>query len=212
MTRVATRLLTPLCALAALFALALPTFGHGTASAQMPANRDVQVAEAVMAGPAGLRDGATVHGWTADGRSVTLRRGTNDLVCISDNPTQNGWSVACYPTSIEPYMVRGRELSAQGVTDSQERLRIRWAEADAGTLAMPEDPATVYILVGDGFDAAKGEVLNSFLRWAIYVPWATPETTGLSPQPLSEGAPWLMFPGTAGAHIMVTPPRSGSRD
>jgi len=189
-------------AVLALLATLLPT----GASAQMPDNRDVQVAEAVLAGPAAFRDEATVHGWTSTGASVTLRQGTNDLVCISDNPTQNGWSTACYPTSIEPYMVRGRELSARGITDSAERLRIRWEEADAGTLPMPEDPATVYILAGDGFDARAGAVVNPFLRWAIYIPWATSESTGLSPIPLTEGAPWIMFPGTAGAHIMVTPP------
>jgi len=193
--------------LVAAISCAFSPIGYGHVSAQTPDDAELQIAEAVMAAPAGMRDNATVHGWTATGRSVTLRDGTNDLVCISDNPVQNGWSVACYPTSIEPYMKRGRELSAQGVTDSQERLRIRWAEADAGTLAMPNGPATVFILVGDGFDSTKGEVTNAFLRWAIYTPWATPEATGLSPQPLSEGAPWLMFPGTAGAHIMVTPAR-----
>ena len=188
-------------------AMALVVVAPSAVEGQRPADADRQIAEAVQAGPAASRDGATVHGWTPSGASVMLRRGTNDLVCISDNPTLEGWSTACYPTSIEPYMVRGRELSASGVTDSQERLRIRWAEADAGTLPMPEDPATVFILAGDGFDAGTGQVINPFLRWAIYTPWATPETTGLSPQPGGPGAPWLMFPGTPGAHIMVTPPR-----
>jgi len=201
------RRLTGAIVVAAL-AATLPTVTH----AQQVANADYQIAEAVQAAPPASRAGATVHGWTPDGTSVTLRRGTNDLVCLSDNPAADGWSVACYPTSIEPYMHRGRELSAAGTTDSQERLRIRWAEADAGTLAMPEDPATVYILAGEGFNADTGEVINPFLRWAIYTPWATPESTGLPPQPLAPGAPWIMFPGTPGAHIMVTPPRPGGND
>lgn len=188
-------------------AIALTVATTSGVAAQRPADADRQIAEAVQAGPVASRDGATVHGWMPSGASVTLRHGTNDLVCISDNPTLEGWSTACYPMSIEPYMERGRELSAAGTTDSQERLRIRWAEADAGTLPMPEDPATVFILAGDGFDADTGQVVNPFLRWAIYIPWSTPETTGLSPQPGGAGAPWLMFPGTPGAHIMVTPAR-----
>jgi hypothetical protein len=40
----------------------------------------------------------------------------------------------------------------------------------------------------------------------IYLPFATAESTGLSLK-ASPGAPWLMYPGTAGAHIMINPPR-----
>ena len=192
-------------------ALLAATLGLGAPDldAQTPANADDQIAEAVMAAPPGSRPGARVLGWMPDGTSVVLREGTNDLICLSDNPTREGWEVACYPTSIEPYMARGRELAAQGVTDGQARLQTRWAEADAGTLMMPDDPATVYILHGEGFDTATGEVLYPFLRWAIYTPWATPESTGLPPQPTAPGAPWIMFPGTPGAHIMITPPQPG---
>ena len=32
------------------------------------------------------------------------------------------------------------------------------------------------------------------------------ESEDLPAQPTAPGAPWLMFPGTAGAHIMITPP------
>ena len=41
----------------------------------------------------------------------------------------------------------------------------------------------------------------------IYVPFATAETTGLPVKPIPGGAPWLMNPGTGGAHIMINPPR-----
>jgi hypothetical protein len=39
----------------------------------------------------------------------------------------------------------------------------------------------------------------------VYVPYATPESTGLSTTPGT--APWLMYPGTPGAHIMISPPK-----
>ena len=103
-------------------------------------------------------------------------------------------------------MERGRALRVEGVTEGGERNRIRWEEAEAGTLAMPEKPASLYILAGsaDVWDPATGEVDGASLRWVVYTPWATGESTGLSEMPVA-GGPWLMFPGTPGAHIMVTP-------
>jgi len=179
--------------------------------AQAPSAAD-QIAEAVQAAPMAARAGAKVYGFSSDGSLTTLREGSNALICLADDPTREGWSVACYHDSVEPYMARGRELRAEGVTDAGELAQRRWDEADAGTLAMPETPATLYVMTGDGFDAATGTVENSYLRWVIYTPWATPESTGLSPQPTAPGAPWLMFPGTAGAHIMImpSPPGGGS--
>jgi hypothetical protein len=47
---------------------------------------------------------------------------------------------------------------------------------------------------------------DAYLRWVTYVPFATPESTGLSTKP-SDNAPWLMYSGTAGAHIMINPPK-----
>jgi len=71
---------------------------------------------------------------------------------------------------------------------------------------MPRQPRTLYVLHGSGFDPESGQVTDPYLRWVIYTPFATAESTGLSTEP-TEGAPWLMFPGTAGAHIMISPPR-----
>lgn len=195
-------------ALVALGLVALVGCLAAPALAQTP-TATAQIAGALQAAPAGERDGATVLGFRADGTTTVLRQGSNNLVCLADDGSSEGWSVACYHESLEPFMARGRELRVQGVTDAGELAQRRWAEADAGTLPMPEAPATLYVLTGDGFDATSGTVANPFLRWVIYTPWATPESTGLSPQPAAGGAPWLMFPGTAGAHIMITPPQPG---
>ena len=178
----------------------------GPLSGQSVPPAGAQIAEAVQAAPLPERAEATVLGFTADGSLTTLREGSNELICLADDPGREGWNVACYHKSLDPYMARGRELRAEGVTDSGELARRRWAEADAGTLAMPDKPATLYVMTGDGFDAAAGSVESGFTRWVIYTPWATPEETGLPERPTGPGAPWLMFPGTAGAHIMITPP------
>ncbi|MBT8397531.1 MAG: hypothetical protein HKO65_09755 [Gemmatimonadetes bacterium] len=186
----------------------LPAFGAPRqANAQVPSS-ETQVASAVLAGPAAQQAGAKVLGFDPAGQLVTLREGDNQLVCLADDPADDSFSVACYHESLEPYMARGRELAAQGTTDGNQRLQTRWKEAEDGTLAMPEAPATLYVLTGSAYDSEAGEVVDSYLRYVVYVPWATIESTGLSEAPMGPGSPWLMYPGTAGAHIMISPPRT----
>jgi hypothetical protein len=180
-----------------------------TADAQAPSTH-VQLTSAVLAAPEAQRSGATVLGFDDEGQMVTLRRGSNELVCLADNPGADGFSVACYHDSLEPYMARGRELRAEGISSGQERNQIRWKEAEQGSLAMPDTPATLYVLTGTGFDAATGDVAEAYLRYVLYTPWATVESTGLADSPGGPGSPWLMFPGTAGAHIMISPPPTSS--
>ena len=121
-------------------------------AAQVPSSA-VQIAGALQAAPIIDRAGAKVLGFQADGSLTTLREGSNELVCLADDPNREGWGTACYHESLDPYMARGRELRGEGVTDAGELAQRRWDEADAGTLSMPEDPATLYVLTGDGFDA-----------------------------------------------------------
>lgn len=175
------------------------------AGAQSVPSAESQIAAAVMAAPEERRAEAAVLGFDESGTLVTLREGSNDLVCLADTPGNEEFEVACYHEDLEPYMTRGRELSAQGVT-GQERYDIRWQEIEAGTLAMAREPRTLYVLSGDGFDAAANAVTNPYQRWVLYWPFATEEQTGLSTQP-APGKPWLMYAGTAGAHVMISPPR-----
>ena len=189
---------------AVIAALALGCLAASSPAAE-PGDAEAQLAAAIQAAPEGRRGGARVLGWTADGKVVELRAGSNDLVCLAARPGDAQWSVACYHESLEPFMARGRELTAQGI-EGQERIDIREREIAEGRLPMPREPRTLYVLHGSGFDAATGEVSDAYLRWVIYTPYATPESTGLTTRPVP-GAPWLMFPGTAGAHIMINPPR-----
>ncbi|HLY16176.1 MAG TPA: hypothetical protein VKR61_03075 [Bryobacteraceae bacterium] len=178
------------------------------ASAAVAANippAEVQIAAAVLAAPAELRAGAAVLGYNPQGDLVRLREGTNELICLANDPSKTSFSVACYHRDLEPYMARGRELAAQKVT-GQKRNEMRWKEVAEGKLSLPHEPRTLYVLGGAGFDASTGKVADAYLRWVIYVPFATPESTGLSTKP-SDNAPWLMYPGTAGAHIMINPPK-----
>jgi hypothetical protein len=190
---------------AGLIGVLILTLG-GPASAQVASVQE-QIAAAIQAAPEALRDGATVLGYDDEGRVGTLRVGSNQLICLADAPGDDGFSVACYHESLAPYMARGRALRREGITDGQEVNRIRWREAEEGSLAMPTEPATLYVLTGRGFDPGTGVVEEAYLRFVVYTPWATVQSTGLPDRPLGPGTPWLMFPGTAGAHIMISPPR-----
>jgi hypothetical protein len=176
----------------------------GLCLAEVPAP-ETQIAAAVQAAPAELREGAAVLGYDAQGKLGTLREGNNELICLASDPVKPAFSVACYHKDLEPYMARGRELLAQKIT-GKERDNIRWKEIADGNLPIPREPRALYVLTGSGFDAASGKVTDPYLRWVIYTPYATPESTGLSTKS-SPGAPWLMYPGTAGAHIMISPPK-----
>ncbi len=136
---------------------------------------------------------------------VTLRAGANDIICLADDPKEAAFSVACYHKDLEPFMARGRELAAKGVT-GKEREETRWKEIESGAIKMSREPRTLHVLTGSGFDPSTGTIADGYLRWVIYTPFATPETTGLAIRPVP-GGPWLMFPGTPTAHIMISPAR-----
>jgi hypothetical protein len=179
-------------------------FASTLAAAEIP-SPETQIAAAILAAPGELRNGAAVLGYDSKGALVTLREGKNELICLASDPAKSSFSVACYHRELEPYMARGRELLAQKIT-GQQRNDIRWKEVAEGKLSLPRAPRTLYVLTGTGFDAATGKVTDPYLRWVIYVPFATPESTGLSTK-ASDNAPWLMSAGTAGAHIMINPPK-----
>ncbi len=165
-----------------------------------------QITSAVMAATEVQRANATVMGYDASSKFVVLRKGTNELICLADNPNQKGFSVACYHKDLDPMMARGRELKALG-KNSGEIDKIRAKEAASGKLKMPKSATTLHVLSGASayYDAAKNEVVDATLRYVIYIPYATQETTGLPLQPVVKGGPWLMFPGTYRAHIMISP-------
>ena len=169
--------------------------------AQMPAAD--QIASAVLPLPVEMRAGATVLGYGADGRLGTLRAGSGSMICLAADPKLERFHVACYHRSMEPFMARGRELRAQGVTGDRVDS-VRYAEAKAGTLALPKEPAVLYSLTGGAFDPATGTAAEARHLYVVYIPYATAESTGLSARPV-QGQPWIMYPGTPKAHIMFTP-------
>jgi hypothetical protein len=162
-----------------------------------------QVAAAVMPLPAELRDGATVMGFRTAGKLEMLRRGTNGMTCLALYATRADFHVACYHENLEPFMARGRELRDQGVTGTRVDS-VRFREIADGKLKMPAQGA-LYSLSGkkEVWDPAAGTVKGAMPLAVIYMPFATTATMGLTSKPQGPGQPWLMFPGTAKAHVML---------
>lgn len=174
------------------------------APAAIPAQTPVadQIAGAVLPLPKEMRDGAGVMGYKSGGKLELLRASRNGMLCLADDPAEDKFHTSCYADTMEPFMARGRELRASGTTGAKVDTA-RFAEVKAGKLKMPTQPAALYQVFADDFDAKTGQVKNGRQLFVVYVPFATPQSTGLSASP-SATQPWLMLPGTPKAHIMFS--------
>ncbi len=175
-------------------------------NAQVP-TKEEQIGAAVQSVLENDRDGAKVYGYDPQGKLITLRDGNNEMICIADDHNIDGFSVACYHKTLEMFMDRGRELKAESKNHA-EIYEIREREVRSGKLKMPKTAATLHVLSGPTakYNKATGLVENANLRYVVYIPYATAESTGLPLKPAVPGGPWIMDPGTHRAHIMVTPP------
>jgi len=190
-----------------LFLSILILVEHPSFAQTKPPSAEVQIKSALMAAPADKRDGATVYGYSQNNELVILKQGTNELICVADDPSQPEFSVACYHKDLHPFMQRGRELRKEG-RSNQQVFDEREKEAKSGRLIMPKQPTTLVVVSAKDADVDKstGEVKNSYMRSVVYIPYATAESTGLPLKPEAPGMPWIMHPGTHGAHIMINPP------
>lgn len=187
-------------------AIALACASAPLCLAQIP-SAEIQVKGALLAAPAESREGAKVYGYSDKGEWTVLRAGTSEMVCLADDPKQEGFSASCYHKDLDAFMERGRELKNAGKS-FKEIFDIREEEVKSGKLMMPKQPTTLYVYFApaDGYNAQTGEVTKGNFRYVVYIPWATAESTGLPLKPEAPGMPWIMDPGTHRAHIMINPP------
>lgn len=186
----------------------LVVFITGSCFGQEAPDKDIQIKTAVLAAPQAQREEASVMGFNSKGELVVLRKGANGMICLADDPAQKGLNVSCYHQDLEPFMERGRQLKKEGKT-FQEIFDIREQEVKSGKLKMPSQPTTLYVYSAseENYDIQTGDVKEGYLRYVIYIPYATAESTGLPLKPDFAGQPWIMDPGTHRAHIMINPPK-----
>jgi hypothetical protein len=189
-------------------ALVLSVLSIAIAEAQTvtPASPAQQIATAVTPLPEKLQSGARVLGYDANGKFVTLRPGTNEMVCVADDPSGKLFHVACYHKSLEPFMARGRELHA--LKKSKEAIdSIRLSEVKRGAYSMPSKPAALYQYFAQRDSVTATTISGAQHLYVIYMPYATYKSTGITENPV-EGGPWVMNPGKPWAHVMVQPQKT----
>jgi hypothetical protein len=144
------------------------------------------------------QEGATVYKYDPKtGERIVLRKGTNAVECMPRGADGFTW---CYNKVTAARRDFSAKLRAQGKKDEEVQAAV--AEATkAGKLEPQPFGVMSYRLYG------KTDRIQ--LLWVLSVPGATPETIGVSEGSQrdeaikGDGRPWLMLPGTPGAHIMI---------
>ena len=176
----------------------LALWGPLGVAAQQTAMAEQQIASATHILPEDLRAGATVVTYdAATGARKVLRQGTNFIEC---QPRMADGFERCYHKSLAPRRDFEAKLHAQKKTDDDIQKAVAAAIKD-GTLPQPPKGLMSY----RGFD--KTDRIQNL--WVMSLPNATPEAVGVSTVSQRDaalaghGLPWMMLPGTPGAHIMI---------
>jgi len=159
---------------------------------------DPRIAEALMPLPEDLKKDATVVAYdkTTGARQV-LRQGSNQIEC---QPKADDGFVRCYNKVLAPRRDLEAKLHAEKKSDKEVQEAIGAAQK-AGTIKTPPFGTMSYRYTDDPSRIK--------LLWVMSVPNATPETIGVSTVSQrdaalkGQGMPWLMLPGTPGAHVMI---------
>jgi hypothetical protein len=155
-----------------------------------PATGDAaRIASAMSAAPSRIASGATIAELGADGRVVTLRKGTNGFTCFPDDPSTPKPDPIC-----------------------ADRMWVQWFDAwMAKKPPMIKQVGIAYMLMGasdasntDPFATkppAGADWVITPAHTMVLVP--DPKQLDTYPSDPKSGGPFVMFKGTPYAHLMV---------
>jgi hypothetical protein len=165
-----------------------------------------QIAAAVLPLPEALRAQATVVGYAPDFGLVTLRAGTNGMVCTATRPGGQNFDVRCYQESFMPIVLRARELQARGLSE-KEIYRVVDSETQSKKLPLPASPAAGYRMLGpiSAYSVATNSVGPEIDSWqSIHFPYKTAAEIGLPEEgKVPSTFPYVMNSGTFWLHVMI---------
>jgi len=174
-------------------------------SAQVP-SASQQIAAAVLPLPEVMREHATVLGYAPDLSLVTLRQGSNGMVCTASRPGDSEFDVRCYHESFMPVVRRMRDLHSQGVK-GDEIYRTIDAELKAKKLAIPDHPTAGYRMLGpiSAYQVTTNTVGKEIESWqSVHFPYKTAAEIGLPEEgQVSSTMPYVMASGTFWSHVMI---------
>jgi len=156
------------------------------------------IAKAVLPLPEDLRAGAAIYVYDGKGDRKVLRPGTNMVECMPKNP-EDGFT-RCYNKTTADRRDFEAKLKAKKTPEKEID-----AAMDKATKEGKIKPAPYGVINYRYSDDDK----RIKLLWIMAVPNATPEMTGVSTVSQRDaalkgkGLPWMMLPGTPGAHIMI---------
>ena len=148
------------------------------------------------AAPSYIGDFATVIG----GNGEILRQGTNGWTCQSANPRpfpEGGWSSAhdAMPACFDSEGAKWMSAFMAGEKPDMERDTYMWMlHGDVG-----EDNTTAGVL--NKADSAPGQWIESGPHLMLMP--KDPDSLKNFSDDFTTGAPYVMFPGTQGAHLMI---------
>ncbi len=174
------------------------TAGLLSASLASAQSMDEIIAKAVSPLPEDLRADATVFRYDEDtGERVILREGTNHVEC---QPTDEEGFTWCYPVADSERRDLSAQLSAQGLEGEELQEALQRAER-AGQIK----PMAFGSLIYRRFDTPD----RIQYLYVVMLPGATAEDLGMPTGRqrdnalAGKGLPWMMRPGTPGAHLMI---------
>jgi hypothetical protein len=174
-------------AVAGVFGVAVAA---GIGVAQTQPGDDALIASAMSAAPKPVADAATIVAMNKDGSMRVLRKGTNGVTCMPDNPTTPGPDPMCLDTNA-----------------------MEWAQAWMTKKAPPNKVGFMYMLAG-GSDASNTDPYaagptagNHWISTGPHVMVVGPAAAAMAGYPTSPDPdttkPYVMWAGTPYAHLMI---------
>jgi hypothetical protein len=149
---------------------------------------------------------ATVLGYAPDLSLVTLREGSNGMVCTASRPGDAEFDVRCYHQSFMPVVRRMRDLHSRGVKE-EEIYRTIDAEVKVKKLAIPDHPVAGYRTLGpiSAYRTTTNTVGPEIQSWqSVHFPYKTAGEIGLPEEgQVSPTMPYVMASGTFWSHVMI---------
>ena len=153
-----------------------------------------------------MREKATVIGYAADMSLITLRAGSNKMVCTASQPGLQVFDVRCYDESFMPLIRRLQELHKTNMKQ-EEIVRTVDSEIVAKKLVLPDHPISGYRMFGPiaAYNYATNVAGNEIRSWqSIHFPYRTAAELGLPEEgQVARTLPYVMESGTFWSHVMI---------
>jgi hypothetical protein len=148
---------------------------------------EAMIASAVSAGPASISADATVMDWSMN----VLREGSNGWTCLPDDPNAEGnspWCVDAAWMNFLEALVSGGEPSYQGM--------------GVAYMLQGDQPICNSDFFASMEECPEGDWVTGLGAHMMLLVSDASMLDGMSTDHMN-GGPWVMFPGTPFAHVMV---------